>query len=355
MVLLGSIVTGVGSAQDMLAVSWSGTTYALDSYTGALTPLSSTLCCANAADVAAGTVWSTHRSSGFPTVHNITSVDTVTGVATIVYADTPDIRSMASDGETLWCIDNSGTTLTRMDPSTGVFTPVGPINPSGAGGGQGLAWHQGTLYVVGVPGLMTVDPVTGIATDVNPAVGTPTLGSWQFLVSRSDGTLLAGGDFLWEVDSTTGVGTLIASLNQADLRGAVEVYGNARPFGAGCAGTFGTVSLTVGGSLVAGGTLETSSSSHEAGALGALVLGAERLPVPASLDPVFGTVGCLLYTAQNVVLAGVTLGPEPANLFFTVPLDLQSGGNVLHLQHLVLESVAGGLSASNGVTLHVGF
>ncbi len=349
--LLFALFGSAASAQDMFAVSWSGTAYQLDSYTASATPIGTSLCCSNGLDIAGGVVWSTHRS-GNPWIYHMTAVDPGTGTAAIVFSNVPDVRAMASDGSVIWCVQDGGDVLSIFDPGAGSFTTIGPLNYSAV---QALAWHQGSLYAAdNVHGLLLVDPLTGAATDLDP-VGIPN-GTWQFLASRADGKLIAGNNLIWEVDPADGSATLIGNAGSIDLRGAVEVFGNAQPFGTGCNGTFGPVALTANGSISAGGTLDLVSSNHAAGTNGALIFGLSRLAVPIDLDPLFGTAGCSLHPSPELFVGGVTLGPEPANLFFSLPLGIDNGGFVLHMQHVAIESaVPGSLSASNGLTVHIGY
>jgi hypothetical protein len=88
------------------------------------------------------------------------------------------------------------------------------VGNTGYPGLQGLTSVGGTLYGFDLPafgvgvGLVRIDRVTGVATDVNPVIGSPVF-DIQFLATRAAGKVFGGRDALYEIDVTTGAYTLI--------------------------------------------------------------------------------------------------------------------------------------------------
>jgi hypothetical protein len=344
-------------AQDLLAVTWSGTNYLVDSYTGAVTSLGTGLSGQNAlARDAGGTLWSTSRTG--PTsayVWSLTTIDPSTGAATIVHAGI-DLRGLAqAPAGMLYGINDLGSSdaLVLIDLATGVITPIGP---TGFGAIQALASHQGTVYAWDInQGLLLVDPLTGTAVDPFPAVTGPA--GLQGMCSHPDGRLLVGRENLYVVDPTTGLTTLIGSMNNLDIRG-IEVLGagTISPFGQGCNGVGGPVTLTVTGQAQAGGTLQTLSANHAPNGFGIVCLGISTtwylgVPLPFLLDPTMGTSGCTLYTSIDAPV--LVLPTLPDQLLWSMTLGAAAAGATFHLQHAYFEAVPGNMSWSNGVTVQV--
>jgi len=76
----------------------------------------------------------------------------------------------------------------------------------------------GAFYVWDVgAGLLTVDPMTGAATDVNPTIGGT--GAIQSIVFAPDGRLFGARENLFSIDPTTGSFTQIGSGSDYDIRG----------------------------------------------------------------------------------------------------------------------------------------
>ena len=66
-------------------------------------------------------------------------------------------------------------------------------------------------------GLLTVDPLTGAATDLNPTIGGTA--DIQSIVFAPDGTLFGANENLYEIDPATGAFTQIGSGSGLDVRG----------------------------------------------------------------------------------------------------------------------------------------
>lgn len=341
-------------AQDMIATAWSGSVYAIDSFAGTATLIGTGAPGQNAMAVdGSGVIWSTTRTTSTPYVYDITVIDPQTAVATVVYPGA-DIRGMAwAGGSILFAELDTPDRLALIDTSTGTITPIGNMGFSGV---QAIALHQGVLYGWDInQGLLTIDVNTGAATDINPAYTTGGAGI-QFLASRSDGKLIGGNNNLYEIDVATAMTTQIGALGSLDLRGGGQYFGAAVPFGQGCAGTGGIVTLSVTGTLAPGGVITTTSDNHMPGA-GALVLGFSKtmqggLPLPLSLDPLLGTSGCSLLVSLGYIGVGVV---PSSNFVMALAVPPTVRNFSFHVQHAVLEAVPGGMSLSNGVSVHVGF
>lgn len=344
---------------DLIAISWSGSVYGVDSNTGTATLIGAALPNQNALGLDGnGTLWATHRSG--PTgswVYHLTNIDPMTGAGTIVYSGIPDLRGLTgAGGALLYGIqDGSPDQLVTVDTATGTVTPIGGTNFTGQ---QALALHQGVLYSWDInQGLLVVDQTTGLATDPWPAVGGPA--GLQFMMSHPDGRLLVGRDSLYSLDVTTGVATFIGAIGTFDLRGCEPLGGGfIQSFGTACNGAFGPTVLTATGLPQVGSSITTLSSNHAASSLGALVFGFSNttymgLNLPFDLTPVLGTSNCFLYVSIDANLIGFTNANMPADLSFTLPLPPVAAGLRFHLQHACFEPVPGGLSWSNGLTVQV--
>ncbi|MEO6593539.1 MAG: hypothetical protein ABIP94_02160 [Planctomycetota bacterium] len=338
----------------MIAVSWSGQVYALDSYTGAVTWLGAGLPGQNAsARDDHGRIWST-ASGGALTILD----PSLPGASFPLPSFAADLHGLANGGGQFMVGIEAGPidTLVRIDKLTGAKTTIGATGFSNI---EALENYNYTLYAWDtVAGLLHVSPQTGGAIDVNPAIGGAGV-QIEWLSTRSDGKLVGGQNSLYELDVNTGVVTLIANLGALDLRGADAWQSATHPYGSGCNGAYGLVSLTavVTGSPAAGLTLR--STNHAPNAMGVVIFGLSNTSygggaLPLSLDPILGTAGCSLLTKWDTGILGVatTGGPATLDFQFVVPPlnDLFS----LFAQHIVVEPVTGGVSMSNGVVVQVG-
>lgn len=238
-----AVVFGVGQgrgssiqALDTQAVSWPGSSYKIDSGTGAGVLL-------GASGFASLNCLAVDGSGNYYTFSGATlvKIDGNTGVGTNVCSTSAsDFRaaSFSPTGE-LYAVQNGGGTtvndiLVKIDVNTCALAPVGNM---GVPGVQGLAFNAaGDLYGFETGsgsgtgfGLMKVNPATGVATDVNP--GEPGMAAtMQCLSFNSSGQLFGGRDQLYSVNITTGAVTLIGSGGYSDVRGiALEL-------GGGCTG-----------------------------------------------------------------------------------------------------------------------
>jgi hypothetical protein len=349
-------------AQDLLGVTWTGTTVLVDSYTGAVTPLGTGLFGQNAlARAPNGTFWSTWRNGSS---YGFSTIDPITGAATQGPFGV-DIRGLTiGPGSSLYGIREGGVAddlLVQVTVPGGFVTNIGSTGSSSI---QGLAMHQGVLYAWDVfVGLMVVDPTTGAATDPFPSVSGPAY--QQSLCSHPDGRLLLGGgdsngtDQLFVVDPATGVASLIGNMVGAvDVRGLEPLGGYAQPIGQGCDGAFGPVGLTVTGRIQPGGSFSSVSTNHAPNAFGIAVVGLsttsyQGTSLPLLLDPLLGTSNCWLRTsidASATVFAGAG---SPATMQYGFAIPAWASGIVFNVQHACFEPVPGGISWSNAASLHV--
>ena len=167
-------------------------------------------------------------------------LDPITGLGTLIGPiGLNQIRGMsfAADGM-LYLITttlpNYVDILHRYDPATGVTTLVGSTGRSGiqsltAWGNQLVAWD---LFQIGA-GLVAIDPATGVATDLNPAVSGAV--NVQALATGPDGRILGSRHSLYSIkaspggsdDRAAGVATAIGPISGIDVRGLAWI-GNGR-------------------------------------------------------------------------------------------------------------------------------
>lgn len=122
-----------------------------------------------------------------------------------------------SADSTLFAIQNWGTNdrLHRIDVPTGIATLVGSTGLKGAlalafsPDGMLYGWDHG-VSGAGALGLVSIDPLTGLATDVNPTVGETD--EILALAFAPDGTLYGAFTNLYTVDAHTGELTLVAPI-----------------------------------------------------------------------------------------------------------------------------------------------
>lgn len=344
------------SAQDMIAVDWTGGIYALDSATGAATPIGAGMFGQNCLCRDAGGLLWTSGASGFLPHYFIARLDPVALTATPMFPSL-DVRALAAgSGTTLYAITYNSAPGTNsfycIDTATGVHTFVGP---TGTGAVQAMTMLNGVLYAWDMYlGLGTIDPNVGVFVDVGTGPGA----NLQWLAVRSDGQLIGGGTQLWTIDPLTGFASLYAYTTY--LRGAETSQFTAR-FGTGCDGGLGPVSLSVAGTLRPGSLMTTTSTGHTPTIFatpGFLAIGASNTTyggsaLPLSLDPFFGTSGCTLYVSPNVMLYTIMILGPPMMLQFTfaIPPGLQHA--TFYVQHLAFDNMPGGLSASNGVAVRI--
>tara|TARA_R110002072_G_scaffold228234_12_gene385385 strand:- start:18238 stop:19314 length:1077 start_codon:yes stop_codon:yes gene_type:complete len=355
LLLAAAFAAPIATAQDMIAVSWSGAVYALDSFAGTATLLGNGAFGQNSlARDDLGGLWSTERVG---LTYSLTSIDPATGAATTVTPNFADLRAMASaGGSLLWGIEDTGADqLVKIDVTTSQVTTIGPTGYSAI---QCLATLGGVMYAWdNNSGLLTIDPLTGAATDIDVTVGGN--GDMQWLARRSDGKLVGGNNALYEIDILTGNAVVIGG-SFPDFRGAEPYQERISNFGSGCAGAFGTVTSTAQIGNGPNAQLNCRSTNHDPNVPGLLLVGISSsqtgaLPLPFNIDPVFGTQGCTLYVSLDVTVLAFTSAQSPANLDVSFPLLPAWRGYSLLLQHAVLDNVPGGLSLSDAVAVQFGF
>ena len=221
-------VTGIAAAQDMIACSWSGQIYTIDSSTGIGSPLGSSGASSlnSMATNGAGTVWVIGGSTLY-------TINTSTGAATPVGATAglDSVRGLAYQASSglLYCVEDNGVgapdELWTLDPGTLATGLLGSTNFPGLQGlaftpdGRLWSWDVGSGSGFG-DALIELNPTTGAGANVDPSVGTsPTSGFFQFLTSDSSGQLYAGQNELYKVDKVTSLWTLVGSGGYSSLRG----------------------------------------------------------------------------------------------------------------------------------------
>jgi hypothetical protein len=230
--LLASFAATVpASAQDMVAVSWSGSSYEIDSASGVGSLL-------GASGFASLNSLAKHPSTAKLYANagsQIIEINPATGAGTLVVTTTLSslgIRGMAFLGNTLYAVvDGTPDSLYTINLATGATTWIGSTGYAGMqglteSGGVLYGWEVGTGSGYGV-GLVTVDPVTGWATDVDINNGGNAF-EIQTLCSDGSGNLYGARDGLYTVNKITGVTTLVGSGGYSDVRG-IEFTGSGAP------------------------------------------------------------------------------------------------------------------------------
>lgn len=206
-------------------------------------------------------------------------------------------------------------------------------------------------------GLMRLDETFGLATDVNPVIGTQGR-DVEFLTRSDSGKLLGGNTQLFEIFETVGIATQLGPNGTTEMHGAEPRDGLAQPFGTGCPTPqvpFATMQVT--GPLVIASSMQWSSTRHGQNAIGALIVGLSTtstngLPLPLDLDPLLGTSGCDLLVSTELLRPAVA--DQFGAFIDAMPLPPVFGG-VLHFQVVALDQVPGGFSLSNAVTVRIPF
>ena len=170
-----------------------------------------------------------------PNPFSIYEVDTVTWSSSFV-VQTPlnGIRGLAfGPGDVLFAIHDTTVPwgggpddLYTIDLATGAATRIGA---TGMNFLQALAYGQGKLWAWDYTGagLVTLDPATGLATDVNPLLNDPPLGIFQTLCFSDNGVLFGADGLLCTVDPVTGAASYVGLIDQGfALLGGMEFLPN---------------------------------------------------------------------------------------------------------------------------------
>lgn len=352
--LFGTFTVGA-VAQDMLAVTSIGPIMALDSTTGSMATVASGYAQQRGlARDGTGELWATAPIAGESRLVHVDPGDgSMTLAATLPFYP----QSLATAGGT-GLFAAAASTLWHIDTATGATTTIGATGVTALGA---IVTYQGVLYGWDrVSGLVVLDPVTGLATDVNPAIGGATLatGGIYWLAVRDDGAMVGGGGGLrFAFDRVTGIAQFLGA-TQFEIRGAAS--GVAASYGVGCLGGAGLVQLRTSGSLRSPSLLTSTSVGH--GSVGAaqypgvLVFGFSRTShagnnLPFDLDPLLGTQGCSLLASIDASMLGLT---DHGALQFVLAMPPGLAGTTFHLQHAVFESVPGNMSWSQGIRVRLG-
>ncbi len=165
---------------------------------------------------------------------------------------------------------------------------------------------------------------------------------------------------VWRVPHAGGGATLAGTITPSNTVSGVSVLpdGFAQPFGTGCNGQFGPVTLGTSGTFATGQTITHTSDNHAPNQLGVAIYGLSNTTysgnaLPYSLDALLGTSGCNLYIAIDASLIGFSGSGTPARLSFTINIPSVPTGAQFFIQHARFEPVPGGTSWSNGVVLQL--
>jgi hypothetical protein len=279
-------------------------------------------------------------------------IDPLSGLATFVATVGLDVRGLAEvpgSNELFAVVNAQPDTLVRIDCVTGAVTTVGP---TGFGTIQGLAHDGNQLWGwESTAGLLRIDGNTGAGTDVNPAVGNQGH-NLQFL-SWDGNNLIGGRDNVFLISRTTG--TLQANpggpTNLNDIRGA-EVR-RAIPFGDGCSPAGNPPTLSLGGEIRAGGTIQPRITGLQPVTPGLLIVGLSKtsfngLTLPIDLDPLLGTTACDLLVSADLLIAGGASFNGVLQIPFLLP---NVPGAELHIQMAALTSTLPNMRFTRGATI----
>ena len=208
---------GLTQADDILAVSWDGSTYTMDSTNGSGSFLGSsgfTGLNAMAGD-GGGRFFTTSGS-------NLLTIDPSTGAGTIVgNTGLLSVRGMAMQpGGPIFVYNDEGfgnpDVFYSIDPNTGASSFIGRANHTGI---QGLAFGtNGRLFAWDIiSGLLTVDMTNGQTTDVNNANGGT--GDIQCLALGPNGIMYGARNALFSINLNDGSFATIGTGNYSDVRG----------------------------------------------------------------------------------------------------------------------------------------
>lgn len=342
------------SAQELIAIDFLGNAFGVDLATAQPRALGPTglVGCNAMAKVGSGIF----TTSTVASQSSLCSLNPVTAQGLVRFPLGVDVRGLANGnnpGELFGIVNGSPDRLVRISTLTGVVTNVGNTGFTGL---QALE-NDGQLWAWDVnAGLVRLDAVTGVGVDVDPNLGAQGV-QLQFLTQNANDELIGGNSGLFTVSRQTGVVTPIGSPGSlGDLRGAELHTGLATLFGVPCATATGIASnLTADGSLLAGTPVNCVSANHAANAIGLLLIGLSKtvtggVPLPISLDPVLGTSGCSLFVSPDLTIVELSNALGRFDMPFALP---PVPGGVLHLQLATLESVPGGMSFSNGVSVQM--
>lgn len=197
----------------LVGIGFGGSVYSINETTGAGTLLGSSGFgdMNSMARNSAGILYSATHSS-LITINPVTGAGTLASTLSGFGAEGIDIRGLAfSSTGVLYAVNDGGSLandlLYTINASTGAMTLVGTMAFVGV---LSLTFSSGgTLYGFdGGGGLITIDPLTAAATDVNPAIG-GSINDIQTIAFSPGGTLYGGRNNLFTIDLTTGARTLV--------------------------------------------------------------------------------------------------------------------------------------------------
>ncbi len=222
-------MSGAAMGDEILAVSWSGNAYSIDSDTGGGTLLGGTGYGSLNAMTQDGSGRYLTQVRG---TDQLLEIDPVTGVGSLLsnLSMSMDVRGFAYGGGTLYAVHEPSfgvpDELYKINPDTGSATFIGTTNHNGI---QGLAYApDGTLYGWDVDantqgGLIVIDKSNGVSS----TVGGPTNGEIQTIAFDADGTLWGCRNDLYSISLASGNYTLehLGNGRYSDVRGMSFIGG----------------------------------------------------------------------------------------------------------------------------------
>jgi len=215
--MAGALTSATLAMDDVIAVSWSGDIYTIDSTTGAGNLLNGSRSFIGLNASAKNSAGEIYTSSGTTLV----KVDPTTGAMTAVATmDISSLRGMAfAPNDRLYAYNDEGfgtpDVLYSINTSNGAVTRIGLANDTGI---QGMAIDsQGRAYAWDIiNGLATVNLLTGATADVS---GLPGSGDIQCIAFDGNDDLYGGRNAFYSINLGDGAITTIGSGGYTDVRG----------------------------------------------------------------------------------------------------------------------------------------
>ncbi len=218
-------------AADILGVAFDGTVSRIDTATGTGSTIGNAgFTGLNSLARNSASEFFSVAGDAFAPSSTLIRIDSITGLGTSVATVNlglaeASVRALAfSPTGVLYALNNGGgkfsTTdpddLYILDPLTGLGTLIGNTGLPGLQGlefasdGRLFAWDIAPTPGLG-KGLVLLDPLTGLAADVNPLLGEAAGVDIQTLAFNSSGSLYGGRTSLYVIDPATGATTLVGS------------------------------------------------------------------------------------------------------------------------------------------------